>query len=181
MSQNLQKNNLTGAFLIKLHQVQACSFTKERLLHRYFSVNFKNTYFVEHLQRATSVLFYVSYLGRALLVKVDNFDLGLLAEYALNAGFDWVWYKSRNYLHISVIPDGMYDFFYPPCALHFAEIFHFRKIHSTYWLVHWRFLIKFLNFDQKFNRNILRLKFQTAQHAQLEIYSLIHTITKDNP
>ena len=101
---------------------------------------FKNTYFVEHLQRATSVLFYVSYLGRALLVTVDNFDLGKLAEYALNAGFDWVWYKTKDYLHISVIPDGMCDFFYPPppspppCALHFEEIFHFVKTHSTYCL-----------------------------------------------
>ena len=115
--QNPQKNNLNRTFLIKLQWVEVWSFIKKRLRHRSFSVNFvkifKNTYFVEHIQRAASVLFYVSYLGRALLVKVDNFDLGQLAEYALNAGFDWVWYKSSNYLHISVIPDGMCDFFIP--------------------------------------------------------------------
>lgn len=98
-----------------------------------------NAYFVEHIQRVASVLFYVSYLGRALLVKVDNFDLGKLAEYALNAGFDWVWYKSSDYLHISVIPDGMYDFFYPPeitfIILHIVNTFK----------IDWRFLTKFPN------------------------------------
>ena len=150
MPQNSQKNNLTRAFLIKLQRVQACSFTKKRLRHRYFSMNFvkifKNTYFVEHLQRAASVLFYVSYLGRALLVKVDNFNLGVLAEYALNAGFDWVWYKSRNYLHISVIPDGMYDFFILPVHYtlwKFSTLWKFILRIGYIFKVHWRFLTKF--------------------------------------
>lgn len=48
------------------------------------------------------------YEGRAIRVRTNdnnNGRLSDLAKLALKAGFDWVHYKDRDYIHISVIPD----------------------------------------------------------------------------
>lgn len=64
-------------------------------------------------------------LGRAIRVRTNdnnNGRLSDLAKLALKAGFDWVHYKDRDYIHISVIPDGrlFYNFF----------IFLFKKLYK---------------------------------------------------
>ena len=49
-------------------------------------------------------------LGRALDVQStdqkNRNHLSDLAKLAITAGFDWVYYAERDYVHISVVPDG---------------------------------------------------------------------------
>ena len=49
--------------------------------------------------------------GRAFLVQTSDGrqdKLYKLAQLAVDAGFDWVYYKDDDHIHISVIPDGKY-------------------------------------------------------------------------
>ena len=48
-------------------------------------------------------------IGRTIKLRVSDGDrgkLGQLCGLALEAGFDWVYYQSYDFIRVSVIPDG---------------------------------------------------------------------------
>ena len=50
------------------------------------------------------------FLGRTVKVQVKSIYVSFLLRVAIDVGFDWVKYESIDYVRLSVIPDGKFEY-----------------------------------------------------------------------